>query len=257
MATTERGTGLPRSFELAWGVDIRPTRGPKRGLSLPRIVEAAIAVADRDGLDAVSMSGVAKELGSSTMALYRYVDAKDELLQLMVDAVYGAPPAPTADGEPIREALRRWAWGELRVFRAHPWVLRVPITGPPITPNAVRWFESGLASLGETALDENEKMETVLLLSVFVRGIETAMVEVREAFRRAATTDANAMAIYGLALDRLIGEREFPALHRAIASGVVDAEDDPDEEFTFGLERILDGIDAHIARRDADPARNK
>lgn len=248
--------GLPKSIAAAWGISDRAARGPKPALSLGRIVEAAIRVADRDGLNAVSMSAVAREAGASTMALYRYVDAKDELLQLMVDAVYGPPPAPTARDEPVREGLRRWAWGVLRVFRAHPWVLRVPITGPPITPNAVTWFESGLQSLRDTGLDENEKMETVLLLSVFVRGIEAALLEVREAFLQSARTDQEAMSGYGTALARLIDPHAFPALHRAIGSGVMDAEDDPDEEFIFGLERVLDGIDAYIARCDSDPVSN-
>ena len=83
---------LPASIEAAWGIRERPRKGPKPGLSLPRIVEAAISVAERDGLAAVSMSRVAAELGASTMSLYRYVSAKDELLMLMADAAYGAPP---------------------------------------------------------------------------------------------------------------------------------------------------------------------
>ncbi len=245
---------LPRSIRAAWGMEERPGRGPKPGLSLERIVDAAIRLADRDGLDAVSMSRVAKELGASTMALYRYVDAKDELLQLMVDAVYGPPPSPAAGGEPVRAALDRWARAELAVYRAHPWTLRVPITGPPITPNAVRWFESGLRSLGETRLTENEKMETVLLLSVYVRGIESVMREVREALLQTARTDEDAMSVYEQSLARLIEGQDLPALQRAIASGVIGAEDEPDEEFSFGLERILDGIDAYVAWRAANPA---
>lgn len=245
---------VPRSLVAAWGKDERPGRGPKPALTLERIVAAGVAVADREGLDAVSMSRVAKELGASTMALYRYVDAKDELLQLMVDAVYGPPPSPAGDGEPIRAALGRWAWAELAVCRAHPWVLRVPLNGPPITPNAVRWFESGLESLRDTRLSENEKMESVLLLSVYVRGIETVMREVREAFLHAAGTDEEAMAGYEQSLVHLIDGQDFPALQRAIASGVIGAEDEPDEEFTFGLERILDGIDSYVSRRATDSA---
>lgn len=249
-------TGLPKSIEAAWGIDERPLRGPRRGLSLHGIVAAAIRVADRDGLDAVSMSRVAKELGSSTMALYRYVDAKDELLQLMVDRVYGPAPAPAADGESVREALGRWAWGEQRTLRAHPWVLRVPITGPPITPNTVRWFESGLQSFRDTLLLENEKMEAVLLLSVFIRGIETALLDVREAFARTGDTDQGAMSDYGRSLARLIDGQSFPALHHILMSGAIDDDDDPDEEFRFGLERVLDGIDAYIAQCASDPARS-
>lgn len=247
----EGDTGLPRSIQAAWGVGERAGRGPKPGLTLERIVDAAIVLADRDGLDAVSMSRVAKELGASTMALYRYVDAKDELLQLMVDAVYGSPPGSTERCASVRLALSRWAWAEQRTLRAHPWVLRVPITGPPLTPNTVAWLESALEALRDTGLTESEKIEVALLLSVFVRGIESATFEVREAFAQAGRTDEEAMSGYGEALRLLIAGRPFPALQRLIASGALEEEDDPDGEFAFGLERVLDGIDALIARRAA------
>lgn len=247
-------TGLPRSFEAAWGIGERPGRGPKRSLTLEGIVAAAIRVADREGLGAVSMSRVAKELGASTMALYRYVDAKGELLQLMVDTVYGPPPTSEEEGEPVRTALSRWAWAEQRALRAHPWVLRVPITGPPLTPNTVAWLERALQALRDTGLNESEKIEVALLLSVFVRGIESATLDVREAFAQAGRTDEEAMSSYGQTLQRVIEGRHFPALQRLIASGVLEDEDDPDGEFKFGLERVLDGIDTLIAQRNADPA---
>src|SRR5215472_7517901 len=87
------GTELPAHVAAAWGVRGRPHKGPKPGLSLDRIVAAAVHVADTEGLAAVSMSRVATELGAAPMSLYRYVAAKDELLALMVDAAYGPPPA--------------------------------------------------------------------------------------------------------------------------------------------------------------------
>lgn len=245
---------LPRSIKAVWGVDERPGRGPKPGLSLERIVEAAIRLADRDGLEAVSMSRVAKELGASTMALYRYVDAKDELLQLMVDGAYGLPPDEPAGPTTVRERLCRWAWAEQRCLRAHPWILRVPLIGPPITPNAAAWLERCLEALGNTGLTESEKIEIALLLSVFTRGIEAATLEVREAFAHAGQSDEEAMSGYGRALQRLIAGRSFPALERLIASGALEQEDDLDGEFRFGLDRVLDGIDAFIARRGNDSA---
>src|SRR5215468_2656297 len=90
---------LPASVAAAWGVRDRPHKGPKPGLSLERIVAAAVQVADAEGLAAVSMSRVAAELGTAPMSLYRYVTAKDELLALMLDAAYGpAPTGPAASG---------------------------------------------------------------------------------------------------------------------------------------------------------------
>src|SRR3954463_13259613 len=88
---------LPASLEAAWGLRQRPTKGPKAGLSLERIVEAAVALAQADGIGAVSMARVAGELGSSPMSLYRYVAAKDELLALMVDAALGPVPQAAED----------------------------------------------------------------------------------------------------------------------------------------------------------------
>ena len=94
----ETESGLPASIEAAWGLRERPARGPKPGLSLERIVAAAVELAAAEGLAAVSMSRVARALGSSPMSLYRYVTAKDELLALMVDAALADTPAPPASG---------------------------------------------------------------------------------------------------------------------------------------------------------------
>ena len=90
---------LPPRLQLLWGLQERPRRGPKPGLSLERIVDAAIGLADAGGLAAVSMARVAAELGFTTMSLYRYVPTKDDLLELMVDAASGLPPADAASSE--------------------------------------------------------------------------------------------------------------------------------------------------------------
>ena len=87
----QRGAALPGSVAAAWGVRERSHKGPKPALSLGRIVDAAVRVADAEGLDAVSMGRVAAELGAAPMSLYRHVSAKEELLTLMVDAARGRP----------------------------------------------------------------------------------------------------------------------------------------------------------------------
>jgi AcrR family transcriptional regulator len=242
----EDATGLPASIEAAWGVRRAPTRGPKRGLRLPAIVEAGIEVARRDGLEAVSMARVAGELGVATMSLYRYVAAKDELLTLMVDAALGPPP-PRPSDESWREGLERWAWGVLARYREHPWVLRIPIREPPKTPNQIAWLEDGLRSLADTGLAEQEKASVVLLLSGFVLNDATLAANFEEAARSSERPDP--MAGYGGLLARLTDPERFPALHAVIAAGVFDAGDPPEEEFRFGLERILDGVAALVRAR--------
>jgi AcrR family transcriptional regulator len=228
---------LPASIELAWGLGERPRRGPKPGLTLERIVKAGIKIAMTDGLGSVSMGRVAAELGSSTMSLYRYVPAKDDLLTLMVDTALGRPAGGDAADGGWRAGLTRWALAVRAAYRRHPWALRVPITAPPLGPNNVAWLNNALESLEATLLTEQQKLSAVLLLSGFVRNDAILTADLA-----ASTASGPVMPGYGTALSQLIGDTAFPALQRAIASGALDDDDDIDAEFDFGLERILDGL---------------
>src|SRR4051812_27544978 len=100
---------LPGVVARAWGVAGTAGKGPRPALSLDRIVDAAVDLAVKEGIKGVSMSRLAQSLGVSTMGLYRYVESKDELLLLMVDAGYGPAPAERTPGETWREGLTRWA----------------------------------------------------------------------------------------------------------------------------------------------------
>jgi len=243
-------TGLPASIEAAWGVRTRPNKGPRPALSLERIVAAAVRVAPTDGLQAVSMGRVAADLGVSTMSLYRYVAAKDELLALMADLSFEAPPAARRPEETWRDGLSRWAWTELGMYRRNPWVLRILISGPPLTPNAMAWLERGLDCLGDTGLREGEKLSVMLLLTGFVRSQATLQADIAAAQAAgAAPQDPEMMSSYGRVLARLTDPERFPALHAVIAAGVLDEPDEPDYDFNFGLERVLDGIETLIENR--------
>ena len=235
---------IPASVAAAWGRRDRPSRGPKPGLSVERIVEAGVRVASNEGLAAVSMARVAQELGTSTMSLYRYVNAKDELLMLMVDAAIGPPP-PTVPDEGWRDALSRWAWSEHERIRQHPWAVRVPIAGPPTTPNQVAWMESVLWALRATGLAEDEKASVLLLLSGYVRNEATLTAELMAA---GFISDEQMMG-YSRLLATLTDSDRFPALHAVLEAGVFDRADPPEKEFGFGLERILDGVEALISSR--------
>jgi AcrR family transcriptional regulator len=226
---------LPASIAAAWGRAPARSRGPKPGLGLERIVEAGVRVAASEGLAAVSMSRVAAELGSSPMSLYRYVAAKDELLALMVDAAFGPPPGAALQAG-WRAGLSRWAWGNHAVFRRHPWIVRIPIGPPPITPNLTAWIDDGLRALRDTPLAEEDKLSVMLLLSGFVRNEATVAADIT------ATAQPEVMVPWGRLLSELTDDERFPALRAALASRAFAQDDDPDDEFVFGLERILDGI---------------
>lgn len=244
------GGGLPASIAAAWGLRERPHKGPRPALSLERIVAAAVLVAAADGLQAVSMGRVASELGVSTMSLYRYVGAKDELLALMADLTFEGPPARRGPEESWRDGLARWARTELGVYRRNPWVLRIPISGPPVTPNAMAWLERGLDCLADTGLQEGEKLSAMLLLTGFVRGQAALQADIAAAQAAgAAAPDPEMMGAYGRLLARLLDPERFPALHAVIAAGVFDEPDDGDYDFVFGLERVLDGIETLIDKR--------
>jgi AcrR family transcriptional regulator len=234
---------LPASLQLAWGLRPKGGRGPKPGLTLERIVAAGIELARSDGLGAVSMSRVARELGASTMSLYRYVAAKDELLTLMVDAALGDPPGAHLPADGWRPGLQRWADALRTAYRRHGWTLRVPISAPPIGPNNIAWLEDGLRCLQDTPLSEAHKLSTMLLVSGFVRSEETLLADIS-----VGSGGEQVMPGYGAVLLSLTDAARFPALHRAIASGSLDEEDDMDQEYDFGLARILDGVETLIAR---------
>jgi AcrR family transcriptional regulator len=160
---------LSASIEAAWGLRERPHRGPKPGPSLPRIVEAGVKIAAAEGLAGVSMSRVGAEAGAAPMSLYRHVSSKDERVALMVDAVYGEFLVPIAPDEGWREGLTSSAWVMHAAMYRHPWVPQVPISGLPVRPNEVAWFEQALGCMRDTGLTEAETASVIMLVSGYVQ----------------------------------------------------------------------------------------
>ena len=243
------GADLPESIAAAWGVRERSHKGPKPALSLPRIVAAAVRIADAEGLDAVSMGRVAAELGAAPMSLYRHVSAKEELLTLMVDAAWGDAPDPPGPGEGWRSGLSRWAWAMRASAQRHPWAVRIPVSSLPIMPREVAWFEHALACMRETTLTEARKASVIMLLSGYVRNLATTEADIVAAMSASGLSPSEWMAAYPRMLSKLTDPQRFPALAAFIAAGVFEAADEPDDEFVFGLDRILDGIEHLIQTR--------
>jgi AcrR family transcriptional regulator len=234
---------LPPGVAAAWGLRPRQGKGPKPGLSRERILEAAVAVAASEGLQAVSMPRVAKELGTAPMSLYRHVESKDELLALMRDAALGPPPE-LAPGD-WREGLAEWARGFLNAMRANMWAVRIPIAGLPIMPNELAWTERALRALGDTGLAQADRISVLLSVSTYVRGMALIESELTASVAERFGSLDDLMGTYTGLLRRITDEENFPAFTAVIRAGVLDKADPPDAEFEFGLNRILDGI-AHL-----------
>jgi AcrR family transcriptional regulator len=235
---------LPASLRRLWGLD-RGRAGSTTRLSLDRVVAAAIELADTEGLSALSMARLADRLGSKPMSLYRHVDSKDDLLAFMIDAASRQPGPPEQTGPDWRTGLRRWANELMAIYRRHPWILHLPVAGPPLEPGQLAWLESGLRAQQDTALTPAEKLLVVLALLGYTRGQAALYIGLAEA------APASKLS-YGATLDRLVDESSFPALTELIQAGVFDADPDsgePDESFMFGLELLLDGVQALVDAR--------
>lgn len=249
------GGDLPASLEAAWGLRDRPAKGPKPGLSLERIVAAAVGVAAADGLAAVSMGRVAQELGASTMSLYRYVSAKDELYVLMQEAAVG-PPEPLSaleTGGGWREALTEWACAQRERYLANLWALRIPIGGPPASPNSLAWWEQGLQALDGSGLGDGDKTSVILLVSNFVRSEALLMSDLSAAVAARGVPPEEVIAAQERTLRRLVDSGRHPRISRLLESGIMGEPDQPDYEFTFGMARLLDGVEA-LMRKTSGPS---
>ncbi|MBB5743283.1 AcrR family transcriptional regulator [Microbacterium ginsengiterrae] len=245
--TDDETPELPRGIALAWGVAANPQRGPKREMSVEKIVEAAVALADAEGISAVSMAAVAAKLGFTPMSLYRYVSAKDDLLLLMQEEATGLPPEAFRDHDGWRAKLRALFEAQTLIFLQHPWILSLPITGSPITPNSSAWMDAGLEALSGTPLNERERMAAALAVSGHARWYGMVLSGYAEQSRLTGLTAEQVSAREAALFDRVITEEEFPHLRHAIDAGIFTAEDDP---FRFALERTLDGLESYIAALD-------
>ncbi len=235
---------LPPGLDLLWGRRDPGQRGPRRGRSIEEIVEAAIEVADRDGLEGVSMARVAQELGLTPMSLYRYVASKDELLQLMWNASAEGVASAALEGDDWRNRLRSWIRIQRDAIDRHPWITRMPMAAPPMAPNSLAFVEKGLEALDGTRLAEADKLRAIGLLSSYALS-EARMADdaAREA-RRAAEAGDSVWSFEAL-LRELVDEDSYPRLHRIAQSAGAHEGHAPteQEEFMFGVERILDGVE--------------
>ncbi|MBB6633593.1 TetR/AcrR family transcriptional regulator [Cohnella thailandensis] len=241
---------LPNGVLLSWGKVKQPKRGPKGELSIPQIVEAAVKIADRDGLAAVSMNRVAQSLGFTTMSLYRYITSKEDLLVLMQDAVCAVEPPAERPESQWREEMKDYVWLSLQMIRKHPWYVDVPITGVPVTPNNLLFVDWGIRTMRNLELNDYEKISFVLLLSGYARHYGILLRDMDRAIGNGATEDSFSGRGYTEALKHLVRQEDYPNLYPMVQSGVYTEEGgEPNpigDDLEFGLNRILDGIEMYV-----------
>ncbi|MBT8224750.1 MAG: GntR family transcriptional regulator [Dactylosporangium sp.] len=243
------------------GARFRPTATGGPELSIERIVEAAIHIADREGLGALSMRGVAAQLGVAAMSPYRYVTSKDELIVMMSDAVFAEsdlpdPPPPGWRARVEVEARALWA-----CYRRHPWLAQLsPPTRPLPLPNLVRHANWVLAAFDGLGLDPATTRNLLVLVYSFVRGLAANLGQGSRAEAaaagQAADRDHDALAP---ALAALTASGSYPAL--AKVTHVLSQRDDHldlNEIFDLGVRVLLDGVAAgilHESRPGTAPVR--
>jgi AcrR family transcriptional regulator len=234
---------LPPVLETLWGLRAPGSRGPRAELDVDRIVRTAVDIANRDGLEAVSMARVAGALGFSTMSLYRHVSNKDELYQLMWNASAFALADWVPEGRTWRERLVSWATTQRRVIEENIWITQLPMSSPPLAPTSLRWLELGLGVLEEVAAPDFTKLRLLGLIS------QHALIDARMLHDERVAREASAQS--GVETDFVVLVREladpatYPLLTRVV-SEAAEAAAPPDEagEFLFDLGLIIDGFEA-------------
>ncbi|MFB8101987.1 TetR/AcrR family transcriptional regulator [Streptomyces sp. NPDC056007] len=265
-----------RSLSLLWRAEAAaPPRGgpgPKPRLSVDAIVAAAVAVADEEGMAALSMRAVGDRLGRTAMALYTHVPGKSELLDLMYDAVHAELPSVYPESADWRVPLTAWAGEVLEFYVRHPWVLQVSQARPVLGPHEYANLDTLVRLLGATGLAARTVRRLVGTLFPLVQGSARTVADARRAATATGSSDEEWWAARSAALTELVPDfaERFPAViglerdgappEPAAAMGPDDGMPYPEREaretFRVGLGVLLDGIDAAraAARRDGRAA---
>ncbi|MEU4319489.1 TetR/AcrR family transcriptional regulator [Nocardia fluminea] len=233
-----------RILELLWrhSLPSKPgTRGPKPGLTVDDVVAAGITLADRDGIDKLTIRAVATQLGLRAMSLYTYVPSKDALIVLMVDAVAAADP-PIPAGLPVRERMIAIAARIRTELIEHPWLLEVSPWRQVLGPARMRRYEHQLAAIEDVGLSDLAMDRAIAVLTDFATG--NARLAIAAAGAAAQLSDAQWWEVNGPLLARVMPAGEFPLAGRVgtAVGEYYQAPADPDGAFEYGVATLVDGI---------------
>lgn len=241
----QKRTDPERTLELLWGTGRPPDRGPRPRHTLEGIVDAAIAVADTDGLENLAMRRVAERLGTGTMSLYTYVPGRAELLHLMLDRVTSTLP-PLPGDAPWRPTLDQYARDARDLATRHPWTTTASAPGLLLLgPHTTARADALHGVLRRTGLDPRESARIAAAVDAYVRGHCRTLADQQTATRRSGVGYDQWWEQATPHLTRLVTPERFPHLHHLWEHGAFD--EPADTAFEYGLQRLLDGIGHHLA----------
>lgn len=215
-----------------------PTSPKKRQpLSRDRVLKAAIRVADRGGADAISMRRVAKELGVEAMSLYHHVPNKEAILDGVVDAVFASIELPPADHDDWRDAIRARACSARAVLSQHRWALGLVDSRRNPGPATLRHHDAVLGVLSKAGFTLSMAAHAVSIIDSYIGGfvLQEANLPVK--------SPEDLQDVAGGILEHLPAD-ELPYLAELIAEHALQPGYDYNSEFSYGLNLILDALDA-------------
>lgn len=220
-------------------------RSPDRELSTDRIVATGMAMADAEGLEAVSMRRLAAELGAGPMSLYRHVAGRDALELLLVRAVLRAHPLPEPGPPGWRAKLELVSRVQWRAYRAHPWLPElISMTRPVLVPEAMAHTEWTLQALAPLPLSPVERIREALTLPSLVRGLAISLAAETRAERETGQDNDQWWITLDGEVRALLASGRFPHL-TSVPDGVIQ---DLDAQLEQALTRHLDGLEMRIHR---------
>ncbi|ALO07321.1 Transcriptional regulator, TetR family [Streptomyces venezuelae] len=227
--------------EVIWARPERAGRGPKPAYSRRDVVDAAVRIADADGIDGVSMRRVAAELGCGTMSLYNYVPRKEDLYELMVDAVSGEYELPEEPSGDWRADMTAIAHQSRAIMYRHPWLPRVMTTAYGFSPNALRFLEWCLGCLTPLDAPAGLKMQLIAMVNGTVMATVANEQAIAERARGLPWSEAEEQAVRGAYLVGQVASGRYPHLAGLLAEAPA-APVDPDEIFAMTIARLLDSF---------------
>ena len=211
---------------------------PRQPLTKERILQAAVDVADRDGLGALTMRRLGKDLGFEAMAIYKHVANKEEILEGMLELVIGRIEIPE-EGADWKDAMRRRAVSAREVLTRHSWAIGLLEAGTATGPTSLRYFNAILGNLRSAGFPMEDVAHAFSLLDSYVYG--QVIQEISMSF--ATSEEAGETARSTLAPTTM---DDYPHL-AAMYEHALTHRYSFDDEFEFGLDLILDGLERHRA----------
>jgi len=238
-----------RTLRLLWlADDPAPRRGPSRTWTVASVIDAAIALADAGGLQALSMRAVAEHVGTRAMSLYTYVPGKAELVDAMLDRVYAGMARAPLEGLTWRDRVRAVADDNMALYAAHPWAAEVSTARPTLGPGTFAKYEHELSAFDGLGMDDRDIDAALTYVLQFTRAAGLAAHAEAVAARESSSSDQEWWAAAAPLLARWVDPDVYP---RAVRIGTAAGEAQGSAAraqhlYSFGVARVIDGLAALI-----------